>query len=169
MLEMSLNLALNLALNHHWYLNLTNKMGRKAYLAEGNHRLAVAMSEGIPYLPVRHFRMAWTQWIRKLWNHSKSHSDIKHTWGITSPAFWTNSKINFMSEFDNAIPQFPPETCAGNHGNCMTCLEYVMHMMNTWSIQQPWFPVWKSHKGNSPLLRITFIQNREVVLETDNS
>ena len=27
-------------------------MSGKAYLAEGNHRLAVAMSEGIPYLPV---------------------------------------------------------------------------------------------------------------------
>ena len=60
MLEMSLNLALNLALNHDWYLNLTNKMGEKTYLAEGNHRLAVAMSEGIPYLPLStcHFTMA---------------------------------------------------------------------------------------------------------------
>ena len=60
MLEMSLNLALNLALNHHWYLNLTNKMGGKAYLAEGNHRLVVAMSEGIPYLPV-HVTSQWLE------------------------------------------------------------------------------------------------------------
>ena len=56
---MSLKLALNLALNHHCYLNLTNKIGRKAYLAEGNHRLAVAMSEGIPYLPV----LVPSQWL----------------------------------------------------------------------------------------------------------
>ena len=64
MLEMALNLALNfalnLALNHHWYLNLTNKMGRKACLAEGNHRLVVAMSEGIPYLPV-HVTSQWLE------------------------------------------------------------------------------------------------------------
>ena len=59
-LDLALNFALNLALNHHWYLNLTNKMGGKAYLAEGNHRLAVAMSEGIPYLPV-HVTSHWLE------------------------------------------------------------------------------------------------------------
>ena len=60
-----------------------------------------------------------------------------------------------MSEFDSAIPHFLSETCARNHGSCMPCLEYVMHVMNTWSVEQPWFPVGKSRKWNSPLLRIT--------------
>ena len=58
--QVMLEMSLNLALNHHWYLNLTNKMGGKAYLAEGNHRLAVAMSEGIHYLPV-HVTSQWLE------------------------------------------------------------------------------------------------------------
>ena len=37
-----------------------NKKNGKAYLAEGNHRLAVAMSEGIPYLPV-HVTSQWLE------------------------------------------------------------------------------------------------------------
>ena len=40
-------------------LTLTfNQENGKAYLAEGNHRLAVAMSEGIHYLPV-HVTSKW--------------------------------------------------------------------------------------------------------------
>jgi hypothetical protein len=42
-------------------LTLTfNQENGKAYLAEGNHRLAVAMSEGIPYLPV-HVTSKWLE------------------------------------------------------------------------------------------------------------
>lgn len=37
-----------------------NQKNGKAYLAEGNHRLAVAMSEGIPYLPV-HVTSQWLE------------------------------------------------------------------------------------------------------------
>jgi hypothetical protein len=40
-------------------LTFNHKNG-KAYLAEGNHRLAVAMSEGIPYLPV-HVTSKWLE------------------------------------------------------------------------------------------------------------
>ena len=37
-----------------------NQKNGKAHLAEGNHRLAVAMGEGIPYLPVH----VTTQWLQ---------------------------------------------------------------------------------------------------------
>ena len=51
-------MALNLALNHHWYL--TSTKNGKAYLAEGSHRLAVAMSESISYLSV-HVTSQWLE------------------------------------------------------------------------------------------------------------
>ena len=97
MLEMSLNLALNLALNDHWYLNLTTKMGGKAYLAEGDHSLAVAMSEGIPYLPVH----VTSQWLEPSESGNfkiiANHLEISNiTEELLPPAFWTKSKINFM-------------------------------------------------------------------------
>lgn len=37
-----------------------NPENGKVYLAEGNHRLAVAMTEGIPYLPV-HVTSKWLE------------------------------------------------------------------------------------------------------------
>ena len=90
------------------------------------------MSEGIPYLPVH----VTSQWLEP--NESGNFKIIAHHIEISNipeellpQHFGLKSKINFMSEFDNAIPHFPPETCAGNHGNCVACLEYVMHMMNT--------------------------------------
>lgn len=37
-----------------------NRKNGKVYLAEGNHRLAVAMSEGIPFLPT-HVTSNWIE------------------------------------------------------------------------------------------------------------
>jgi len=53
-----------------------NKMNGKVYVAEGNHRLTIAMSEEIPYLPVH----VTTNWIEpnKSGNFKilNNHSDI---------------------------------------------------------------------------------------------
>ena len=57
MVEMPLNLTLNLALNHHWYLNSINKTGKHIKPKE---IIAVAMSEGIPYLST-HVTSQWLE------------------------------------------------------------------------------------------------------------
>ena len=90
------------------------------------------MTAGIPYLPVH----VTSQWLEPSESGNfkiiANHLEISNiTEELLPRHFGLKYNELYVSEFDNAIPHFLLETCAGNHGSCMPSLEYVMHMKNT--------------------------------------